>query len=388
MRARSFGETRAKIAMLLYGEQFTGKSTLAAQFAYMKREDGKPFRVLYIDAESGSIDDYASEMISNGVLPENLYIVYTQSLQEVKTCIRKVKEHEDFYEIDEEGNETDVVVKDADGQPFRADAIVVDGTTVLDLTTKQGLIEFSKKRANVKARQEELIGEEKLVKVEQAGLELKDYQTIKFKGQDLILDLMASGVHFIVTAREKDETVTKRDKQSGTFNSEATGRKIPDGFKDIMYNVKTVLRLYRDEDGTVCAKVEKDRSGVHQPEEVVEDPTLLDWQSVIDKTAKAPEHVLKNDLNKSVETEQKLYAKEVMTSVGEVINDAPSEATAGDAVQSLKKEVKELQKKIPAPKKKAVQDKLKEAGIPVAVKDIESSDILKKYIEILNKALE
>lgn len=387
MRARSFGETRAKIAMLLYGEQFTGKSTLAAQFAFMKREDGKPFRVLYIDAESGSIDDYASDMIANGVDPANLYIVYTQSLQEVKECIRKVKEGEPFYEIDDEGNETDEVVKDADGQVFKADAIVVDGTTVLDLTTKQGLIEFSKKRAKVKANQEELVGEEKLVKVEQAGLELKDYQTIKFKGQDLILDLMASGVHFAVTAREKDETVTKRDK-GGSFNSEATGRKIPDGFKDIMYNVKTVLRLYRDEDDVVCAKVEKDRSGVHQAGEVVEDPTLLDWQAVVDKTANAPIHVLKNDLNKSVETEQKLYAKEVMNSVGEAVNDAPAEATVGDATTALKKEIRELQKKVPAPKKKAVQDALKAAGIPVALKEIDSVDVLKKYIEILNKTAE
>lgn len=387
MRARSFGETKAKIAMLLYGEQFTGKSTLAAQFAYMKREDGKPFRVLYIDAESGSIDDYASDMIANGVLPENLYIVYTQSLQEVKSCIRKVKEHDDFYEIDDEGNETDKVVLDSDGQPFRADAIVVDGTTVLDLTTKQGLMEFSKKRANVKARQEELVGEEKLVKIEQAGLELKDYQVIKFKGQDLILDLMASGVHFIVTAREKDETVTKRDK-SGSFNSEATGRKIPDGFKDIMYNVKTVLRMFRDEDGTVCAKVEKDRSGVHQAEEVIEDPTLLDWQAVVDKTVHAPEYVLRNDLNKSVETEQKLYAKEVMNSVGEAVSEAPAENSVGDATTALKKEIRELQKKIPAPKKKGVQDALKAEGIPVAIKEISGVDTLKKYIEILNKNLE
>lgn len=387
MRARSFGETRAKIAMLLYGEQFTGKSTMAAQFAYMTREDGKPFRVLYIDAESGSIDDYAADMIKNGVDPNNIYVVYTQSLQEVKECIRKVKEHEDFYQIDDEGNETDSVVVDSDGKPFRADAIVVDGTTVLDLTTKQGLIEFSKKRAKVKANQEELMGEEKLVKVEQAGLELKDYQTIKFKGQDLILDLMASGVHFAVTAREKDETVTKRDK-NGSFNSEATGRKIPDGFKDIMYNVKTVLRLFRDEDGVVCAKVEKDRTGVHQAEEVIEDPTLLDWQLVIDKTASAPEHVLKNDLNKSVETEQKLYAKEVMNSVGEAVDDSPADSSMGDAVTALKKEIRELQKKVPAPRKKSVQDALKAAGIPVAIKEIDSADTLKKYIDILQKTME
>ena len=43
------------------------------------------------------------------------------------------------------------------------------------------------------------------MKIEGAGMELKDYQTVNFRGQDLILDLMASGVHYIVTARETDE---------------------------------------------------------------------------------------------------------------------------------------------------------------------------------------
>ena len=51
---------------------------------------------------------------------------------------------------EETGDETDEVLLDADGEPFRADAIVVDGTSILNLTTKQGLIEFSKKRNKVR----------------------------------------------------------------------------------------------------------------------------------------------------------------------------------------------------------------------------------------------
>ena len=207
-KARKASVTESKLGMILYGKPFTGKSTMAMQLAYFKRPDGKPFRLLYLDPESGSIDDYLGDLSANGVNLENIYIVYTQSLGEVRQYIAKVKNNEDFYELDDDGNETDEVVVDADGEPFRADAIVVDGTTILNLTTKQGLVEFSKKRNKVKADKDGLVGDARLVKIEGAGMELKDYQTVNFKGQDLILDLMSSGVHYIVTAREADEKET------------------------------------------------------------------------------------------------------------------------------------------------------------------------------------
>ena len=47
---------------IIYGEPFTGKSTLAMQLAYFKRPDGKPFRLLYLDSESGKINDYFPEL--------------------------------------------------------------------------------------------------------------------------------------------------------------------------------------------------------------------------------------------------------------------------------------------------------------------------------------
>ena len=157
---------QSKLQMIIYGKQFTGKSTLASQLAYFKREDGKPFRVLYIDPESGSIDDYLEDMENNGVNLDNLYILYTQSLQEVREYIKKVKNNEDFYVLDDDGNETEEVVLDADGKPFRADAIVVDGTSLLNVVVKQGLVDFSKKRNAVKAKAQGLVGDERAVKVE------------------------------------------------------------------------------------------------------------------------------------------------------------------------------------------------------------------------------
>ena len=66
-KARIASKIQSKLGTLIFGEQFTGKSTLASQLAYFKRPDGKPFRLLYLDPESGSIDDYLADLESNGV---------------------------------------------------------------------------------------------------------------------------------------------------------------------------------------------------------------------------------------------------------------------------------------------------------------------------------
>lgn len=381
-KARVASATQSKIGMLIYGEQFTGKSTMAMQFAYMKRPDGKPFRVLYLDPETGSIDDYLGDLENDGVDLRNIYIVYTQSLAEVRQYIAKVKNSEDIYELDEEGNETDTVLVDADGEPFRADAIVVDGSTILNLTTKQGMIEFSKKRNKVKADSAGLVGDARLVKIEGSGMELKDWGVLNFKGQDLILDLAASGVHYVVTARETDEKETVKG-ADGSINSVATGRKKPDGFKDMGYNAKTVIRMFRDENGQVCASVEKDRTHVHADGSVIEDPTLLDWQAIIDKTAKNKAFVVKNDLTKSVSVEQDLYAKEVLGSVGDPAKDttsASSEPNPAEELNNLKAEIKNKISKLSTAGKVAMKDKLTEAGLPTAYNKETDVEVLKKVL--------
>lgn len=384
-KARRASVTQSKLGMILYGEQFTGKSTMAMQLAYFKRPDGKPFRVLYLDPETGSIDDYLPELEANGVNLDNIYIVYTQSLAEVREYIAKVKNNEDFYELDDDGEETNNVLVDADGEPFRADAIVVDGTSILNLTTKQGLIEFSKKRNKVKADKDGLVGDARLVKIEGSQMELKDYQTINFKGQDLILDLAASGVHYIATARETDEKQSVKDTE-GKITSVFTGRKIPDGFKGMAYNAKTVIRMFRNEDGQVCAHVEKDRTHIHEDNVILEDPTLVDWQAVIDKTANNKEFVVKNDLTKSVEVEQNLYAKEVLGKVGVPVDDYEQTETTNNSfgvdIDAMKKEIIAKRNALPPMEKKAMKEKLEAAGLPTAYKNVTDTTILQKVLDM------
>lgn len=385
-KARKAALTQSKLMMILYGEQFTGKSTLASQLAYFKRPDGKPFRILYLDPESGSIDDYLETMQENGVNLENIYIVYTQSLGEVREYIGKVKNNEDLYELDDDGFETDDVVLDADGDPFRADAIVVDGATILNLTTKQGLVEFSKKRNKVKAEKDGLIGDAKLVKIEGSGMELKDYQTVNFKGQDLILDLMASGVHCIVTARETDEKESIK-LEDGKTTSVNTGRKMPDGFKGMSYNAKTVVRTFIDRDtNQVCALVEKDRTGVHKGGDIIEDPTLLDWQVVIDKTASNEKFVLKNDLTKAVDVEQDIYKKEILGEVGaptEMVEDRSP--NLNDEAEILRKEIANARNSLAPAKKADVKRKLENAGLPTSFKNVVDVEVLKNVLNTIRE---
>ena len=382
-KARIASKIQSKLGTLIFGEQFTGKSTLASQLAYFKRPDGKPFRLLYLDPESGSIDDYLPDLESNGVDIANIYIVYTQSLGEVRQYISRVKNNEDFPVLDDEGNETDDIVLDADGNPFRADAIVVDGASILNLTTKQGLVEFSKKRNAVKAKKDNLIGDEKVVKIEGAGLELKDYQTINFKGQDLILDLMASGVHYVVTARETDEKVSVKG-DDGKITSVTTGRKIPEGFKGMEYNCKTELRTFTNEDGVICLEVLKDRTGVHSKGEIIEDPTFLDWQSVIDKTAKNKEYVIKNDLTKSVEVEQDIYKREILGAVGEPVEANETTETTQDSSDDIKAKITAIQKSLSPVEKTKAKAALTEKNLPIAIKSVTDTETLNKIYEIMS----
>lgn len=384
-KARKASITQSKLGFIFYGEQFTGKSTMAMQLAYFKRPDGKPFRILYLDPETGSIDDYLGDLEESGVNLENIYIVYTQALGEVREYIAKVKNNEDFYVLDEEtGDETDEVILDADGEPFRADAIVVDGTTILNLTTKQGFVEFSKKRNKVKADKAGMIGDERLVKIEGSGIELKDYQTINFKGQDLVLDLMASGAHYAITARETDEKETIKQADGSTM-SVTTGKKIPDGFKGMTYNVKTEIRMFRNEDGTVCAHVKKDRTHVHEDNIVIEDPTLIDWQNVIDKTADKKSFVVKNDLTKAVNIEQDIYKKEILGEVGNPVSQDKIENLPTDDLEALKKEILAKKNLLPANKKAALKGKLEKNGLPTAFKNVTDVEVLKKVLIVMGE---
>lgn len=379
-RARVGSSIKKKLGMVVYGDPFTGKSTFASQFLYMHNEDGSPMKVLYIDCESGSIDYYIDEIEEKGGNVEELYIVYTQSLGEVLGFIDKIKNDEDFYLIGDDGEETDEVFLDKNGKPWRPDAMVIDGITVLSSTVKQGLVEFSKKRAKVKADDAGLIGDARLVKVEGAGMELKDYNSVKFKQSNLILSLISSGIHWICTAREADEKVYEKDSE-GKQISVPTGKKVPEGFgKDCVFNAHTSIRFTRDEYGDIVAICDKDRSGIH-PNETISNPQLTDWQCVIDKSAGKKEFIVKNDLESAVATEQKIYTEEIMNSVG-INNVSSSVSSAKDIID----EINAVMKGLTADGRTEKKNALTTASLPAtpsAISKITDTSTLNKILEIV-----
>ena len=350
----------------------------------MKREDGKPFRVLYIDAEQGSIDDYLDDYADEGYDLRNIYIVYTQSLSEVKDFIKKAKEDEDFYNFDDDGNETDEVYLDAEGKPFRPDAVVVDGITVLYIARQQGIIEFSKKRATVRATKNEVTGMAREVAIEGAGLEIKDYNTLKFNGQDLILDLMGCGKHFAVTCREEDEKEQYKDK-NGEIKMMATGRKQPAGFKDVRYNVKTVIHMFKDSDGVIKGIIEnKDRTKVHKQDELLIEPSLLDWQTIIDRGKDKKDFNVANNLNSSVDRELESIEKDNARFDEEENNSEKMKeavlTTAKDYQEAIQKAIGKLKD---MDKTKAMSA-ITKAGFPKAYQRITDIEVLKQYLETIN----
>ena len=381
---RGGNKIKTRLGFLLYGDYGTWKSSFCLESLKLKNEDGRPFRVLFIDPENGGVDTYLDKYEEAGIDLRNIYIVYTQSLTEVEEFIKKAKDGEDFYEFDEDGNETDEVYLDADGNPFRPDMIVVDGATLLYVAKQQSIVEFSKKRATVRANKNEITGMAKEVAIEGASLEVKDYNTLKFDGQNLILNLLASGKHFAVTAREKDEKESYKDK-NGEIKMMATGRKIPDGFKDVAYNCKTVIRMFKDDDGIIKGLIDqKDRTLVHQQNEIIIEPSILDWQEAIDKNKGKKDFTVANNMGSAIEKELKAVEKD-NAKFDDELNAEKESDTELTTADDYKEAIKETISKLSTTEKSKKQTEIANVGLPKAYQKLTDIEDLKKYYNIVSK---
>jgi DNA polymerase III delta prime subunit len=379
--ARSGSTVKPKLNMLFYGEPGVGKSTMALQLAHFKREDGTPFRVLVLDAESGGCEECLAELEENNVDLRNIYLVYSQSQKEIKEYIAKVRDHEPFYELDSEGNELDETVKDAYGEDFYPDALILDGTSVLKLVSSQSLLDLSRKRNKIKAEKSGATAEEKFVAVSNANLELKDYSQLNYSGQDLVLSLMACGAHVILTAREKDETISIKG-DDGKTTSVATGKKVYDSFKGMDYNTKTLVRLFRDDLGQVCAEVVKDRTRVYSAGEIIENPSLLAWESVIQKGKGKADFTLRNDLDKAIDTDQAIFEKQMLGGNSSTIED---NTVSTDTPDSLRATIKSTVAKLSADEKQEMKRKLTEAKLPTNFAKVTDVNALKQILAIVSE---
>lgn len=383
MKIRQGGLIRPKLNMLFYGAPGTGKSTQALEIAKFKREDGTPFRVFCFDIESGGADEVLEELVGQGVDIGNVFVAYTQSLSEVELYVSKIAKGEDLYYLDDDGEETDELIVDAYGEKFVPDAVIVDGTSVLKLTNTQSLLQLSQKRNKIKAKNNGGTAEEIYVATQNAGLELKDYSQLNYAGQRLVLSLMALPIHVILTAREKDEKVSSRD-ANGQFSSTPTGRKLPDSFAGIDYNIKTQIRMFRNDDDDVCYSVEKDRTKTFNIGDVVVDPSLTVFEATLNKGVGRKSFAIKNDLDDAIHKDRQIFEKEVL---GDVLDDNDvSETNEEVDTESIVATINDVMKGLSQAERDKKKAALASAGLPAspgAIKKVSDAPTLNKILEIV-----
>ena len=318
---RRGGQIQSKLAFLIYGDKGTWKSSLALEFAKMKNEQGEPMKLLYIDTEEGSVDDYINKLAEEGFDVDNIIVVKTTGFEETLDIVKQVKTVSlkkplKLKDTNDLGEKTDIELLNEDGTAWIPDAIVIDSLTVLYNQLVQAILQMSQRRAAQRANKQGLMGAEKALATETAGIEIKDYQTIAHRGQELILDLMASGKHFAVTAREKEIKENKPD-ANNQYQSIGTGKYQPEGFKEVEYNVKTVLHTVNENGKTYAIVEDKDRTGVKQQNERLESPTLLDWEVVIKKNVGKKAQPIRNTVSETIKEDINALQKRMIEQTGE-----------------------------------------------------------------------
>lgn len=382
MKIRQGGLIKPKLNMLFYGATGTGKSTQALEIAKFKREDGTPFRVFCFDIESGGVDECLEELEMQGVDTRNIFVAYTQSLSEVELYVSKIAKGETLYYLDDDGEETDEPIKDAFGENFVPDAVIVDGTSVLKLTNTQSLLQLSQKRNKIKAKNNGGTAEEIYVATQNAQLEIRDYNQMAYAGQKLVLSLMALPIHVIMTAREKEEMVSSKN-ADGQFVSTPTGKTLPDSFKGVDYNIKTMIRMFRNEDDEVCYSVEKDRTKTFNVGDVVVNPSLTAFEKTINKGAGRQEFAIKNDLDDAIQKDKQIFEKEML---GDIANDSiiqgNSDGNADDIIASINEAMRAMTQ-IERDKKKAALASASLPASPATIKKITDIDTLNQILTII-----
>lgn len=362
-----------------FGEAGTWKSTFALDFMKMKGENGKPLRVLYIDCEAGSVDNYLESLEDQGVNLDNLLLVYTTSYSEVEEWAQKAMQEETLYIEDDEGNLEEVF--DADGNPFVADVIVVDGITVISDNVKFAAINVSEKRAKLKAKSQDKTATEQFVAESTAGLEFKDHDKIKMKGKNLLRSLITgTDKYVVVTSREK--TKKQMVDVDGKMQLVEVG-KVPDTWDGVEYEFFTVLRHFEDDMGQIKAQVmRKDRTQVYAQNVVIDDPSPLLWQEVINKNKGKKSNVVGNSMSDSIKKDEDLLS-ESMTNKKEKVQEEGvlPEAT----VDSLRDEIGKLISALTPLKKKSLGAKVKASGLDIDFNQIETISDLEKFLKLVKE---
>lgn len=394
-KARQGSAVKKGLKFFLYGKQGTWKSSFALDFMKMKSEEGRPLRVFYVDTEYGSIDNYLEDLEAEGIDLNNLFIVYANTYAELEEWLEKAINNEDLEYEDDEGESH--VMLDADGNKFIADVIIVDSATPVQDTLKYAMIETSEKRAKLRTQKKDGVTQAEIFVAEStAGLEFKDYDKLNAKGKNLLRSLITRTDKYVcVTSREKDLTEQVK-KPDGSFGSKKIGVQ-PDCFKGSQYEFFTVLHMIEDENtGEIKAQIEdKDRTKVFQRGEIIDSPTPLYWQSIIDgNKGKHGMTTMNEKYDDIVNTEAKeMYSSKKPTTqsqpsqkveVEEKEAESDLDVTNPDAIIE---EIKSIRNGLSPSKKQALSANFTKNGLPKQPVNTLELDVLLKMLQVAKETV-
>ena len=270
---------------------------------------------------------------------------------------------------------------DADGNPFVADVIVVDGITVISDNVKFAAINVSEKRAKLKAKAQEKTATEQFVAESTAGLEFKDHDKIKMKGKNLLRSLITgTDKYVVVTAREK--TKKQMIDVDGKMTLVEVG-KVPDTWDGVEYEFYTVLRHFEDDMGQIKAQImRKDRTKVFAQNVIIDEPSPLLWQEVINKNKGKKSNVIGNTLNDSIKKDESV----ISSTMGDTVEQKKEEDVFPEvSVEALQNEIEKVINSLDANGKKALGAEIKSAKIPMDYKTINDVKVLQQFLKIAKK---
>jgi hypothetical protein len=381
-KARSGSAVKKGLKFFVYGKQGSKKSSFALDFVKMVNENGEPLRVFYLDTEFGSIDNYLEIIEGQGYDLSNLFIVYSNTYNEAEEWLSKAIDDEDIYYEDDEGNE--VLAIDANGNPFRADVIIVDSITPIQDTVTYGMIQTSEKRARLRAQKKENTTQAEIFVAEAtAGMEFKDYNKLQAKGKNLLRGLITRTNKYVcVISREKD----KKESKKGS-NGEVMSVKIgvmPDCPKDAEYEFFTVIHMQEDEDtGEIFGQIDqKDRTLLFQRGEIINNPSPILWQEIIDKnkgkkelgiSAEKYEDIIEAEANALYGKKQKPTSNESTTTSKDVGEDTP---------ETLIAKIKDARNSLNPAKKQALSAEFVKNNLPKVPKEELGVEVLKDMLTV------
>lgn len=399
-RARIGSNVEKGLKFFVYGKQGTRKSNCVADFAKMTK-DGKPLKVLYIDCETGSIDGFGLDRLeAEGVDLRNIYIVYTSSISEVRDyCDRAIK-NSPFYAIEKIYNEqieemewveafgvNNKMTLDTDGKQFIADAIVIDGITVVADNVSDAAINLSEKRAAIKADIAGKTSDEKEVMVGTAGLEFKDHNKIKSSGKSLIRNLITNTDKYVaITGRAKDKKEMQKNGK-GDMILTYMGYEVPESWDFIQYEVFTVIHNLVNADGDVYGVIEqKDRTGKFKPNETIENPSVALWQDVIDNNKNRGKNVgmSQGSFNESMKMNEESY-KEIAGFTDGKKTENKSETSSQQSIEALIKSIENVKESMLPAKRKTIKPFLEKEGLPTKFTTDLPLETLQRVYEIMTK---